>query len=39
MVRFLDPRRLVVAVKDTRTQLCQQSHMREENKFRIGADV
>lgn len=33
---FFDPRRLVVAVKDTRTQLCQQSLMWEENKFVWG---
>lgn len=30
------PRRLVVAVKDTRTQLCQPSHTREENKCGQG---
>lgn len=34
--RFLNLKRLVVGVKDMRTQLCQQSHTREENKFSLG---
>lgn len=39
LVCFLDPRRLVVAVKDTKTQLCQLSHMRNENKFGLVSDL
>lgn len=39
MVCISDPRRLVVAVKDVRTQICQQSHTGKESIFGWGQSL